>query len=168
MEDGMENHEKVSRRDVMKVAISLIGGLIGAALGFPAIAYLIGPALKTDQANWIRVSSLSTIELGTPTLFKPRVTRQNGWVAEEEEVGVYVLTEDGRNYHALSHICTHLGCRVRWIAEREQFLSPCHNGVFDKYGYVVSGPPPRPLDEFVTKIEDCNLYIQAPALKRTS
>ena len=101
-------------------------------------------------------------------LFKPKVTRQNGWMVEEEEVGVYVLTEDGRNYHAMSNICTHLGCRIRWIAEREKFFCPCHNGVFDKHGYVVSGPPPRPLDEFETKIEDGYLYIQMPALKRTS
>ena len=164
----MKKHEDISRRDAMKMAISLIGGLIGTALGIPAIAYIIGPALKADKANWIRVSSLSTIELEIPALLKPKVTHQNGWMVEEEEVGIFVLTEDGRNYHALSNICTHLGCRVRWIAEREQFLSPCHNGVFDKHGYVVSGPPPRPLDEFETKIEDGNLYIQLPAIKRTS
>lgn len=164
----MEEQENISRRNFMKMAISAIGGLIGAGFGIPAIAYIVGPALKSEQANWIRIGSLSTIELGTPTLFKPKVTRQNGWMVEEEEVGVYVLTEDGRNYHAMSNICTHLGCRIRWIAEREKFFSPCHNGVFDKHGYVVSGPPPRPLDEFETKIEDGNLYIQLPALKRTS
>lgn len=164
----MEEHKEISRRDAMKMAISLIGGLIGTALGIPAIAYLIGPSLKRDQANWVPVSSLSNIELGTPTLFKPKVTRQSGWIEDEEEVGVYVLTEDGRNYHAMSNICTHLGCRVRYIAEREKFFSPCHNGVFDKHGYVVSGPPPRPLDEFETKIEDGNLYIQLPAIRRSS
>jgi Rieske Fe-S protein len=152
----------------MKMGISLIGGLIGTALGIPAIAYIIGPALKKDQANWLKVSSLSRIEVGTPMLFKPRMLRQNGWTAEEEEVGVYVVTEDGRNYQALSNICTHLGCRVRWIAEREQFVSPCHNGVFDKHGFVVSGPPPRPLDEFSTKIEDGKLFIEIPAVRRTS
>lgn len=164
----MEKHEKLSRRDAMKMAVSLIGGLIGTAVGIPAIAYIIGPALKKDEEDWIRVGSLSTIETGTPTLFKPRATRQNGWIIDEEEVGVFVLTEDGRNYHALSNICTHLGCRVRWIAETEQFFSPCHNGVFDKHGFVVSGPPPRPLDEFETKIEEGNLHIRLPASKRTS
>ena len=164
----MEEQENVSRRNFMKMAISAIGGLIGAGFGIPAIAYIIGPALKSEQADWIRIGSLSTIELGTPMLFKSTVIRQNGWMVEEEEVGVYVLTEDGRNYHAMSNICTHLGCRIRWIAEREKFFSPCHNGVFDKHGYVVSGPPPRPLDEFETKIEDGYLYIQMPALKRTS
>lgn len=164
----MEEQKNVSRRDFMKMAISVIGGLIGTALGIPAMAYIVGPSLKAEQANWVRVGSLSAIELGTPTLFKPKVIRQSGWIEDETEVGVYVLTEDGRNYHAMSNICTHLGCRVRWIAERQQFFSPCHNGVFDKHGYVVSGPPPRPLDEFETKIEDGNLFVQLPALRRSS
>ncbi|MEW5938309.1 MAG: ubiquinol-cytochrome c reductase iron-sulfur subunit [Chloroflexota bacterium] len=164
----MDTHKENTRRDAMKTAISFIGGLIGAAYVLPAIAYIIGPALKKNEGNWVRLGSLSNVEMGTPTLFKPRVARQNGWITEEDEVGVYVLTEDGRNYHALSNICTHLGCRVRWIAESRQFFSPCHNGVFDKHGYVVSGPPPRPLDEFEMKVEDDYVFIQLPAKKRTS
>ena len=164
----MENQEDISRRDAMKSAIALIGGLIGTALGLPAIAYLIGPALKADQAEWILLGALSAIELGTPTLFKPRITNRNGWVSEDIQVGVFVVTEDGREFHAMSNICTHLGCRVRWIAEQQQLFSPCHNGVFDKHGFVVSGPPPRPLDEFATKIEDGNLYVQLPAIRRSA
>ncbi|HEY5730983.1 MAG TPA: ubiquinol-cytochrome c reductase iron-sulfur subunit [Anaerolineales bacterium] len=164
----MKKKKQLSRRDAMKMTISMIGGFIGTALGIPSIAYILGPSLKSDQGDWLRVGSLSVIELGTPALFKPRVTRQNGWMVEEEEVGVFVLTDDGRNYHALSNICTHLGCRVRWIAENGQFFSPCHNGVFDKHGFVLSGPPPRPLDEFETKIEDGELYIRLPAVRRLS
>lgn len=164
----MEEQKVVSRRDAMKVAIWTIGGLIASAIGLPAIAYILGPALKKEEANWIQVSSLSNIEVGNPVLLKPRIVRQDGWIEEEAEVGVYVLTEDGRNYHAMSNICTHLGCRVRWVAERKQFFSPCHNGIFDEHGYVVSGPPPRPLDEYETKIEDGNLYIKLPAITRPS
>jgi Rieske Fe-S protein len=35
-------------------------------------------------------------------------------------------------------------------------------------GNVVSGPPPRPLDEFVTKIDNGNLFVMLPPFKRTS
>lgn len=165
----MENKSKFSRRDTLKLAISAITGFIGAALGLPAIAYIIGPATKSDDSqNWIRLGSLQKIEPGSPTLFKPKVERQNGWIVDDEELGVFVLTEDGQNFLAMSNICTHLGCRVRWIDDQEQFLSPCHNGVFDKRGYVVSGPPPRPLDVFTTKIEDGDIFIQLPVIRRSA
>jgi Rieske Fe-S protein len=61
----------------------------------------------------------------------------------------------------MSNICTHLSCRVRWVAERGQFFCPCHNGVFDKEGLVVSGPPPRPLDRYEVKVEGDQLFIKA-------
>jgi Rieske Fe-S protein len=48
---------------------------------------------------------------------------------------------------------------VRWIADQEVFLSPCHNGVFDREGKVISGPPPRPLDRYEVKIENNQLLI---------
>jgi Rieske Fe-S protein len=48
---------------------------------------------------------------------------------------------------------------VRWIADRKQFLSPCHNGVFDIHGNVVSGPPPRPLDRYEVKVENDQLFL---------
>jgi quinol---cytochrome c reductase iron-sulfur subunit, bacillus type len=165
----MYTKSKVSRRDAMKLVISTIGGFIGAALGIPAIAYIIGPAAKTkDSTNWIRVGSLSRIEMGKPELFKIRVDQTTGWIQNEEEIALYVLTENGRDFLAMSNICTHLGCRARWIPDQEEFFCPCHNGVFDKHGFVVSGPPPRPLDVFETKIENGELSILLPAKKRSA
>jgi Rieske Fe-S protein len=53
-----------------------------------------------------------------------------------------------------------LGCRVRWVADKDGFYCPCHNGVFAKDGSVVSGPPPRPLDRFESKVEDGVLFVK--------
>jgi Rieske Fe-S protein len=39
------------------------------------------------------------------------------------------------------------------------YICPCHNGHFSIDGEVISGPPPRPLDVYATKIEDGLLYI---------
>ena len=65
----MDNSEKndVSRRDFMKTAIMGIGGLIGAAIGLPAIAYVIGPALQKQTSEWIRLGSAGKVEVNTPT-----------------------------------------------------------------------------------------------------
>lgn len=92
-------------------------------------------------------------------MFKARIERTTGWVTEEEKVSVYVITEDGREFRGLSNICTHLACRVRWIEDKEVFYCPCHNGVFAKTGEVISGPPPRPLDEFELRVEEGQIQV---------
>jgi menaquinol-cytochrome c reductase iron-sulfur subunit len=150
---------KISRRQFMTATIYAIGGLIGVAVGVPAIEYIIGPALTKNSQNWIRLGPIGKIELNTPTLFKTTVENQTGWISSQEEISVYVLTEDGQTYTAMSNVCTHLGCRVRWIPEESKFNCPCHNGVYARDGSVISGPPPRPLDRFQTKVENGVLSI---------
>ena len=156
----MSEEKGLSRRDLLSIGTLAIGGIISIALGIPAVAYIIGPARRrVQEENWIRLGPVSKVEIGTPTLFKARVERQVGWIINEEEISVYILTEDGRNYVALSNICTHLGCRVRWISDQGQFFCPCHNAIFNKQGEVVTGPPPRPLDQYVVKVEEEQIYV---------
>ncbi len=156
----MEEKDQLGRRNFLAIATGAIGAVIGVVIAIPAVAYVVGPALKRKTSeNWVRLGPTSKVELGTPSLFKTTIERQTGWILTEEELSVYVLTEDGREYIALSNICTHLGCRVRWITDQGQYFCPCHNAAFDKIGQVVSGPPPRPLDRYETKVEDDQLYI---------
>ena len=42
---------ELNRRDFIKVTTGIVGGLIGAAIGLPAIAYLLDPAFKPG-ASW--------------------------------------------------------------------------------------------------------------------
>ena len=157
----MQEDKKLERKDFLGLATWAIGGLIGLGMGIPAVSYIIGPSLqKTSDQEWILLGSASKVELGTPTLFKTTVQRQTGWVVTDEEVSAYLYTEEGRDYIAFSNICTHLGCRVRWIDDQEQFFCPCHNAVFNRDGEVGSGPPPRALDRFEVKLEDGQVYIQ--------
>jgi menaquinol-cytochrome c reductase iron-sulfur subunit len=156
-----EQKKEISRRNFMQLTIAAIGGVIGLTLGIPAVAYIIEPALKSKEVqSWIRLGSTSKIELGVPTLFKSTIQQQTGWITSEEELSVYVLTEDGRDYVAMSNVCTHLGCRVRWISDQGKFICPCHNGVFDKTGKVLAGPPPKPLNRYEVKVESNDLFIR--------
>jgi len=152
--------KKISRRSFLTLTTYAVGGIISIGVGIPAIAYLIGPSLQQKNSKeWIRLSSASKVEVGTPTLFRVKIKRQVGWTVNEEELAVYILTTNGSDFIAISNICTHLGCRVRWISDKGQFHCPCHNAVFNKEGKVVSGPPPRPLDRFQVKVENDQLYI---------
>lgn len=156
----MDETEQINRRGFLAIATWSIGGLISAMMGIPAIAYLVEPALsKKEDGGWVRLGSINKVELGTPTLFKVKIEHQTGWIVDEEEHSVYVLTDNGRDFIAMSNICTHLGCRARWIADRQEFYCPCHAGIFDKQGYVISGPPPRPLDRYELKVEGDQIFI---------
>jgi len=156
----MSEDKRLDRRDFMSISTFTIGGLIGLGITIPAIRYLVGSALQEhEEMDWIRLGSTSKVEIGTPTLFKVNIQRQTGWIVNEEELSVFVLTENNRDFIALSNICTHLGCRVRWISEQGQFFCPCHNAIFDKDGEVVTGPPPKPLDQYQVKIEDDQIYV---------
>jgi menaquinol-cytochrome c reductase iron-sulfur subunit len=150
---------KMSRRQFMAATIYAVGGLIGVTVAVPAIEYIVGPALTKNAQNWIQLGVVDKIELNTPTLFKATIQNQTGWINSQEEISVYVLTEDGQTYTALSNVCTHLGCHIRWNPDDNEFACPCHNGVFAKDGSVISGPPPRPLDHYQTKVENGFLYI---------
>lgn len=159
-DQGTNTPNEMSRQNFLKSAIAAIGGIITIGMAVPAVAYIIGPALQRRQEqDAIRLGSASKVEIGEPTLFKVKIEQKTGWITTEEELSVYVYTENGRDYIALSNVCTHLGCRVRWISNQEQFFCPCHNAIFDKDGNVVSGPPPRPLDRYEVTVDNGQLFI---------
>lgn len=156
----MEEPQNINRRNFLKVGLASITAFIAGAIGLPALGYIASPAIKVKAVqNWIRLGTASKIEIGQPTLFKFKITKQTGWIVDEQEISVYVLTDNGRDFVALSNICTHLGCRVRWITDQQGFFCPCHNARFDREGAVVDGPPPRALDRYEVKIENDQLYV---------
>ncbi len=162
-------YKNISRRDFIKATTTIIGGLIGVVTTLPAIGYLISPSLrKSEETGWIDLGALETYPLGIPTFFEFTRTQVNGWERTAMNYGVFVVRQDEKNVRVFSNICTHLACRVSWHPDVRHYISPCHDGHFDLLGNNISGPPPRPLDEFVTRTEDDYLYIQLPAFKRTA
>lgn len=142
----------------MKGVTVITGALIGLGLVIPALDYLIAPGLNVKEAEaWEPVGPLDNYEVGIPKLFSFNRSQVNGWEKTILNYGVFVIRKDETEVLVLSNICTHLACRVSWHPDIQNYVSPCHNGHFDIYGYVVSGPPPRPLDEFQTKVEDGKL-----------
>lgn len=49
---------------------------------------------------------------------------------------------------AFNAICTHTDCTVEYRAAKGDIFCACHNGVYNLDGQNVSGPPPRPLEEY--------------------
>jgi len=64
-----------------------------------------------------------------------------------------LIHEEEGDLQAFSLACTHLGCIVVWNPEKKEFHCPCHDGLFDINGKVLSGPPPSPLDRWKVKVD---------------
>jgi menaquinol-cytochrome c reductase iron-sulfur subunit len=159
---------ELGRRDFIRIATLWIGGLIGAAVAAPAVAFLLSPAFDADEEGaWMDLGPLAEYPLGLPTLIEFARTRVHGWERTAIPYGVFVVRLDERSVRVFSNVCTHLGCRVNWRPTLQHYISPCHDGHFDLLGKNVSGPPPRPLDEFQTRVEESRVYIQLPAFRRT-
>jgi len=163
-----QSSPQISRRSFVKGVTVLLSTLMGTAFGLPAIDYLVSPALSVKETEaWIPLGPLKNYPIGMPKPFSFTRSQINGWEKTVLSYGVFVVRQDETQLLVLSNVCTHLACRVSWYPDIQNYVSPCHNGHFDILGNVVSGPPPRPLDEFVTKIEDGNLFIQFPPFKRS-
>jgi cytochrome b6-f complex iron-sulfur subunit len=55
--------------------------------------------------------------------------------------------------------CVHLGCTVPWNEEADQWICPCHGSIYNRFGEVVGGPAPRPLDLMPMTIEGSNVIV---------
>lgn len=64
---------------------------------------------------------------------------------------VFIFREDDR-FRAISAICTHLGCTVRWVGQDMEWKCPCHGSVFNDKGGVIRGPAARPLSWYGVSI----------------
>lgn len=159
----MADSHEVQRRDFVNIVLVGLGSVISLIIGVPAIAYLLSPAVKVHQEEaWIPLGQLDTYPLDEPTLFSYTRTTINGWEKTVNSFGAYVWRYGAgeSEVRVYSNMCTHLSCRVTWQVDTNIYLCPCHDGHFNKEGEVVAGPPPKPLYEFETKVEEGVLSIK--------
>jgi Rieske Fe-S protein len=120
--------------------LSLGGGALAAALAGCSRK----PALKPTQA----LIPLSAI---------PKTGRTKILVAGRP----VELRRTENGVSARSLLCSHFGCTVAWHEERDAYLCPCHEGVYDAAGAVVSGPPTKGLAEVPVAVHGDDLIVGA-------
>lgn len=72
-------------------------------------------------------------------------------------------SDSGHSYIAFSSRCPHLGCKVHFDGEKQQFICPCHQGIFDQSGVAVSGPPAQAnqaLAQFDVETDGNSIYVK--------
>lgn len=135
----------MQRRGFLKLLSSILGLSALGAFAYPLFRFLL-PVEAGARAKIIEVPK-SELALGATKDVMIGATP-----------AIIINTRD-KGFLAFSKVCTHLGCLVKYDKERQVFICPCHAGIFDLEGNVVSGPPPKPLRKFAVKVEGDNIVI---------
>jgi menaquinol-cytochrome c reductase iron-sulfur subunit len=124
---------------------------LGTGAGIVAIGYQGAASLRSLVPN-VSYDAPTTVKLGAPADFPDGLKFL-------PDLRLFVFRE-GSTFHAISAVCTHLGCTVRAEALSNpemrtvegkslrlthRFLCPCHGSRYTGEGTNVAGPAPRPL-----------------------
>lgn len=142
-----------------------LSAAIGVVLSAAGASYFVSPAFQKDDEDWIDIGSAQGLRPGAPLKVDFVARKRDAWAVTEKRSSCWVVAGENSKFTAFDPRCTHLGCPIRWEDAKKQFLCPCHAAVFDDKGAVVSGPPPRPLDQFPIKESRGRLLIQTSSKK---
>lgn len=128
---------RVTRRTAFLGAIGgLAAGILGgvglerfASSGKPAYPHT---ALVGKNGRWVAVADLAALPHGTVKPFKAG------------HIQGFLFNRHGQ-LHALSRICTHMGCRLDFEEKEQAFVCPCHGAEFALSGRLRYGPRGYPL-----------------------
>jgi menaquinol-cytochrome c reductase iron-sulfur subunit len=156
--------EKTTRRAFLFRIGIVINAIAAALFAIPVIGYVLSPARRFTWLDWIALGPLTDYPEKQTRLAAYINPFKKSWDGETAKIPCWVRRMEGEQFQVFAINCTHLGCPVRWFAESELFMCPCHGGAFYSDGRHASGPPPRPLYQYKYKVEAGKLWIYAGEL----
>lgn len=134
-----------SRRRFLVSAFSALGISFAALAAYPVFRFLI-PQLAAGEKMRM-------------TIPRDQVGLGQAYFFQFQGHPAVILQRMPGDFVAFSAICTHLGCVVRWLPDKKEFLCPCHGGRYSVDGKVLGGPPPKPLPSIAVALSGANLVV---------
>ncbi len=138
---------KQNKRDFLKF---VLGGSLLAWIGailYPVLAYLKPPTQAEAEVSSVKAGKLTDIP------------KDSGTIIKFGTKPVILLRTAKDELRAFSATCTHLDCTVQYRKDYGLIWCACHNGKYDFNGRNVSGPPPRPLEEYKVNVQGGDVFI---------
>ncbi len=157
-QEGSSQPRRSRRRFLYELGVVGIGGFVSFLVAWPLVGYAFSVLMKRSSLQWVRVCSLDQVNTVTPTEFRVAFKGENASVTWQDVRGIFVIRK-GDQIFTFTNVCAHMGCSVRWLDWRQQILCPCHGGMYDRWGILIGGPPPRNLPLYVSKVEDNQLFV---------
>ena len=154
--------ELYRRRFLNRLSLAL-SGVAAVLVGVPVIGFLISPLLRDVPRIWRPVGALGDFKEGEIVEVTFEDSSALPWAGLTQKTAAWLSRQQGDKFVAFSVNCSHLGCPVRWEANAQLFMCPCHGGVYYKNGQVAAGPPPRGLTKYPVRIQSGNVEILTSA-----
>lgn len=141
----------MNRRKFLNVIIG--GGVIGwlGSVVYPIFSFLKPPKIPEAIVN--------STKAGLAADF-PRSSSQ---ILKFGREPVILIRMGNGEFRAFEATCTHLDCIVQYRDDLRHIWCACHNGHYDMKGRNISGPPPRPLNEYVVTIVNDEIIVSKPS-----
>lgn len=157
-----EHHETEpldpSKRKLLGWLVGIINVAVAGTILGPVLGFVGSPITRKQATRWVPVLDESELAEGKTKEVLFSVRLRDGYQMTERKYTVY-LRRYPDHVAAFDPACTHLGCRIKFQDDKMRYFCPCHGGVFDDNGKVVSGPPPEGLKQHPTKVENGKIYV---------
>ena len=151
MDSLSQRSTQQSKRDLLKYILSGSLFALAGSILYPLFAYLKPPKQGEVEVSSVKAGKLSEIE------------KDSGKIVKFGTKPVILLRTAKDELRAYSATCTHLDCTVQFRKDFGLIWCACHNGKYDLNGRNVSGPPPRPLDEYRVIVQGDEILISKKA-----
>jgi len=137
----------VNRRTVLNYFLGSSIGATISAIVYPVIQFLIPPVVSEAAQSNVVAATANELRPGTAKIFK-----------FGSSPGLLLRTPTG-DIRAFSAVCTHLNCTVQYRPDLEHIWCACHDGHYDINGKNISGPPPRPLEQYEVNVRGDDIIV---------
>jgi cytochrome b6-f complex iron-sulfur subunit len=136
------------RRSLLQYLTTFFLSLWAVGIGGVVVGFLRTPS----PVRWAGQNIVRGGEAGSLRVGEGRLIRHGG-------APLYVVRLTNEEIVALSGLCTHFRCVLNWNSQNRTLVCPCHNGVFNATGDVMSGLPTRSLTLYPTEIRRGEILI---------
>jgi cytochrome b6-f complex iron-sulfur subunit len=136
----------MKRRRFLKIILAFLGSVTFFSFLYSLLKFLTALPARTAEAKKLVIRKSEV-----PSGEAKNIVYQNA--------PAVLINRPDKGFAAFSRTCTHLGCLVEFSRTRQHFLCPCHAGIFDADGNVVSGPPPKPLTAIPLRIDGDSIIL---------
>jgi nitrite reductase/ring-hydroxylating ferredoxin subunit len=151
------NHEgnMMERNDTSRRSLLRLG------MGTGVAAILSGCRLfGSRKADVVAQPQDHTVSL-TPEESSALLAAEGSLLIQPQGLADKILVIHGRDggLHAVSSICTHMGCDVRYDNDLGHIRCPCHGSQYGVDGHNIRGPAQRPLRQYAVRDSEGRIII---------